>query len=110
VILDLNHRLTLRDHLVAYQRDPAADELVLDGHGRVEGIRVLLDGARLEVARPLVMAPSTTVAEAVLRAMGRPTPLERIAPVVLTDPSGRPLGVVPVERLVEALTEDDRAG
>jgi hypothetical protein len=51
------------------------------------------------------MAPSTTVTEAVLRAMARPTPLERIAPVVLTDTSGRQLGVVPVERLVEALTQ-----
>lgn len=109
-ILELNHRLTLREHLVAYRREPGADELLLDVRGRVEGIRVPLDGARFEVARPLVMAPSTTVTEAVLRAMGRPTALERIAPVVLTDSSGRHLGVVPVERLVEALTQQDRTG
>jgi hypothetical protein len=49
------------------------------------------------------MAPSTTLDEALLRAMARPTPWERIAPLVLTDESGRHLGVVPVERLVEAL-------
>jgi EAL domain-containing protein (putative c-di-GMP-specific phosphodiesterase class I) len=109
-ILDLNHRLTLRDHLVAYRREPRADELVLDGNGRVEGVRVPLGGGRFEVARPLVMAPSTTVTQAVLRAMARPGALERIAPVVLTDSSGRHLGVVPVERLVEALTQENGPG
>ncbi len=104
-IVTLGQRLGLRDHLVAYRRDPAPDELVLDVQGRVEGVRVPLASGGHEVARPLTMAPSTTVTEAVLRAMARPAPLERIAPVVLTDATGRQLGVVPVERLVEALTE-----
>lgn len=104
-IRDLNHRLTMREHLVAYRREPGVDELLLDAHGRVIGVRVPLDATRSEVVRPLLMAPSTTITEAVLRAMGRPTALERIAPVVLTDATGREVGVVPVERLVEALTE-----
>jgi EAL domain-containing protein (putative c-di-GMP-specific phosphodiesterase class I) len=104
-ILDLNHRVTLREHLVAYRRDAGPDELLVDERGGIEGVRVPLEGGRFAVTRPLVMAPSTTVTEAVLRAMARPTPLERIAPVVLTDTSGHQLGVVPVERLVEALTQ-----
>jgi EAL domain-containing protein (putative c-di-GMP-specific phosphodiesterase class I) len=101
----LHRRSSLHEHLTAYRREPEADELVLDSWGRVESVLVPGPDGRPVATRPLTMAPSTTVDEAVLRAMARPTPWERIAPLVLTDESGRHLGVVQVERLVEVLGE-----
>jgi hypothetical protein len=99
----LHRRSSLHEHLTAYGREPEVDELVLDSWGRVESVLVAGPDGRPVATRPLTMAPSTTLDEALLRAMARPTPWERIAPLVLTDESGRHLGVVPVERLVEVL-------
>ena len=39
--------------------------------------------------------------------MARCTPLERMAPLVLTDSTGRATGVIPVERLVAVLAGDE---
>jgi hypothetical protein len=38
--------------------------------------------------------------------MSRATPLERLAPMVLTDARGRAVGVIPVERLVEMMARE----
>jgi EAL domain-containing protein (putative c-di-GMP-specific phosphodiesterase class I) len=91
--------------LVAHQRLAMPDELILGSRGEVMGIRVGPDG----LVRPLTMAPDTSVAEALERAMARPDALSRIAPIVVTDDHGRPLGVVPVERLVRAISHPDIA-
>jgi EAL domain-containing protein (putative c-di-GMP-specific phosphodiesterase class I) len=89
--------------LMAHQRLPMPDELVLGEHSEVRAIRVGQSGT----VRPLMMAPSTTVVEALERAMARPDALSRIAPIVVTDDHGRATGVVPVERLVRAVARDD---
>ncbi|MGZ5417790.1 MAG: hypothetical protein ACXWDI_11470, partial [Nocardioides sp.] len=66
--------------------------------------------ARFEVARPLVMAPSTTVTEAVLRAMGASdragADRARRTHRLRRSPPRRGPG----RRLVEALTWENRAG
>jgi EAL domain-containing protein (putative c-di-GMP-specific phosphodiesterase class I) len=92
--------------LVPFQRAPMADELVLGSNGRVLGVRVQT-GDGLREVKPLVMDPATSVRAAVLRAMSRATPLERLAPMVLTDVRGEAIGVVPVERLVEMMARED---
>jgi len=91
--------------LVPHQRAPMAGELVRASNGRVVGVQVqTADGPR-EV-EPLVMDAATTVRAALMRAMARATPLERLAPLVLTDSSGETIGVVPVERLVEMVARE----
>jgi hypothetical protein len=93
-------------HLVPFQRNPLAGELVLGDHGGVVAVRVpSADGDREVV--PLLMDAATPVRDAVLRAMARSTPLERLAPMVLTDASGRATGVIEVERLVAELAGDE---
>ena len=89
------------DHLAALLRLPDPHELVTDEAGRLVGIHVGPHG----VVRPLTMAAATSVTEATQRVMHRETPLERIAPIVVTDDAGRAVGVVPVERLVARLVE-----
>lgn len=89
--------------LVAHQRLAMPDELVVGAHGEVIGINVGQNGT----VRPLTMAPSTSVVEALERAMARPDALSRIAPIVVTDDHGRPTGVVPVEHLVRAVARSD---
>jgi len=54
------------------------------------------------------MDSATTVQAALLRAMSRATPLERLAPMVLTDVTGQAVGVVSVERLVEVLSMEQQ--
>ena len=83
-------------------------ELVLDPDGLVAGVAMQVPTGLPAVVKPLTMAPSTSVSAALLRVMARPTPLERVVPVVLTDQTGRPQGVVPVERLVEAVVAGER--
>lgn len=54
-----------------------------------------------QVHRALTMAPSTTVEDALLRAVARPAE-GRWMPVLVTDPSGRALGEVSVESMITA--------
>jgi EAL domain-containing protein (putative c-di-GMP-specific phosphodiesterase class I) len=93
--------------LVPYQRAAMTGELVLGPHGAVVGVRVPTEDGLREV-EPLVMDSATTVQAALLRAMSRATPLERLAPMVLTDVTGQAVGVVSVERLVEVLSMEQQ--
>jgi EAL domain-containing protein (putative c-di-GMP-specific phosphodiesterase class I) len=87
------------EQVATLQRPARLDELVLDDTGHPVGIRV--EG--LGVVRPLTMSLATPVVDAARRVMLRTRPAERIAPVVVTDEGGAPVGVVPVELLVERL-------
>lgn len=99
----LHARASFPEHLVAHHRGPLPGEVHLTADRIPVGVTVTdADGGTM-VVRPLTMSPSTPVADALRRAMARPTHCERIAPLVLTDPTGRLVGVVPVERLVETL-------
>ncbi len=89
-------------HVAAHQRAPMPGELVLGRAGEVVGIRLDTTDGPVQVA-PLTMDGSTPVRAALLRAMSRRGPMLRMTPLVLTDATGRPTGVVPVERLVELL-------
>lgn len=81
--------------------DPAADgSLVLDAYDRP--LRWALPGLDAEAARPLVVKAVTPCKAAALRAMARP-PGGRFLPLVCSDEEGRYVGIVRVERLVEAL-------
>ncbi len=91
--------------LIAHQRPAMPNELELGPHGEVIGIRVGMHGP----VRPLVMSPTTPVADAVERAMARPDPLSRVAPIVVTDDHGEVTGVVTVESLVRAITQQGSA-
>jgi EAL domain-containing protein (putative c-di-GMP-specific phosphodiesterase class I) len=105
---ELSRRASFHEHLVAHRREPHPGELVLDPDGLVAGVAMQVPTGLPAVVKPLTMAPSTSVSDALLRVMARPTPLERVVPVVLTDQTGRPQGVVPVERLVEAVVAGER--
>lgn len=89
------------EHLIAHQRAPRPGEVVLDGDVPV-GVRVTNADGNTTLVRPLTMSPATPVADALRRAMTRQAPGERLAPLVLTDATGCLVGVVSVERLVEA--------
>lgn len=87
------------DTVVAHQRLAMPDELMLGSSGEVVAVRVGEEG----LVRPLTMAPSTPVVDALQRAMARQDALSRIAPIIVTDDHGRATGVVPVEHLVRAV-------
>lgn len=99
----LHARAAFPEHLVAHHRAALPGEVDLTPDQVPVGVRVTDADGRTTVVRPLTMSPSTPVADALRRAMARPTACERIAPLVITDPTGRLVGVVPVERLVETL-------
>jgi EAL domain-containing protein (putative c-di-GMP-specific phosphodiesterase class I) len=103
---ELHARAGFPEHLVAHHRSAVPGEVVTTPDGVPTGVNVTDVDGHLKVVRPLTMAPSTPVEDAVRRAMARPTPCERIAPLLLTDVTGRLTGVVPVERLVEVLLND----
>lgn len=96
-------RADFPEHLVAYHRAARPDEVALDADAVPVGVRVINPDGSEAFVRPLVMSPSTTVTDALRRAMARPTSAERLAPLLLTDATGRLVGVVPVEHLVEAV-------
>jgi hypothetical protein len=98
--------IALPEHLVAHQRDPAPGELVTDVHGRPELIRIHRPGEPAILVRPLTMAPSTPVCEAIVRALARPDPVARVAPIVVTDEAGRPVGCVDLLPLVRQAMSD----
>jgi hypothetical protein len=79
----------------------AATVVLVDEHGVPVGLEV--DGTRVTGGRrPMCVMPGEDVAAVALRASGRPD-AERLLPVVCCDELGRPIGVVPVDRLLEAL-------
>jgi EAL domain-containing protein (putative c-di-GMP-specific phosphodiesterase class I) len=92
--------------LLPLQRAPLTGELVLGPGGQVVGVRVLTDQGARQVA-PLTLDAATPLRDAALRAMARCTPLERMAPLVLTDAAGHATGVIPVERLVAVLAGEE---
>jgi hypothetical protein len=73
----------------------------VDEHGIPVGLAV--DGRCAPgLPRPLCVMPAEDVADVALRATGRPAD-ERLDPVVCCDELGRPVGTVPVDRLLESL-------
>lgn len=105
-IRSLGTRAAFPEHLVAHQRAARPGEVVVDQDAVPLGVRVSNPDGSTTLVRPLTMSASTTVVEALRRALTRPTPTERLAPLVLTDVTGRMIGVVAVERLVESVLED----
>ncbi|MGA9747139.1 MAG: EAL domain-containing protein [Nocardioides sp.] len=95
--------ISAESELRSLERRIADGELVLDSQGLAVGVQV--EGFGL--VKPLTMSASTPVGDAALRAMHRATAAERIAPVVLTDADGTPVGMVPIERLVLRLAGGD---
>lgn len=86
--------------------DPRCAQVVLvDDDGRPVGVHERTAFTRGDApAAPLRVESSTSPAAAARRAMVRPAQ-DRFTPLVCCDPDGRLLGVLRVERLVEALTE-----
>jgi EAL domain-containing protein (putative c-di-GMP-specific phosphodiesterase class I) len=94
---------TLAGELAVPEPAPARSTTVVlvDEHGVPVGLEV--DGAPVTGGRrPMCVMPGEDVAAVALRASGRPD-TERLLPVVCCDELGRPIGVVPVDRLLEAL-------
>lgn len=116
------HRVQLRDAVASLMRDwppvpetpdaPGAAEpphVVVDPDGRplslVQADPATAPGARRVTPVSLRVRPSETVTEALHRAMGR-EPATRYDPVVVVDPRGRVVGVVPVDALVTRVLSD----
>lgn len=102
----LADRAGFPEHLVAHHRAAQPGEVALDADAVPVGVRVTNPDGSTTFVRPLVMSPSTPVTDALRRAMARPTSGERLAPLLVTDATGRLVGVVPVEHLVEAVVAD----
>lgn len=86
--------------------DPDLDFLPLcDEDGRPVGIvrRPTSPGMAPAVTPPMRIDVTSSISEVARRAMTRP-PEERFTPLICTDARGRYLGLLRVERLVEALT------
>lgn len=80
-------------------RPPALEELITDDRGRPARVR-MPTGAGDHTQHPVMaVAPSTTVTQALTRAVQR-EPGHRFAPLVVTSPLGLPLGLVDIEDMV----------
>jgi hypothetical protein len=95
----------LRDDVVRVRdvadlmRPPLPGELGIDHRGLPDRVR-MPTGAGHHTQHPVMaVAPSTTVTQALTRAVQR-EPGHRFAPLVVTSPLGAPLGVVDVEDMV----------
>jgi EAL domain-containing protein (putative c-di-GMP-specific phosphodiesterase class I) len=65
--------------------------------------------ARGGTTSPVLIVPATTaITDLARRALAR-APVHRFDPVVCTDPAGRPLGIVRIERILDALARGPRA-
>ena len=91
---------------VLFDRRPGPEYIALvDAQGRPTGLVRRADhrgAGAVPVRSLLVVPPDTPVQVAIRRAMGRPT-AHRFDPLICTDEGGRYAGLVPVERLVDAL-------
>jgi EAL domain-containing protein (putative c-di-GMP-specific phosphodiesterase class I) len=77
---------------------------LLDGRGRAVGIATRgMIGTDITPQKPLMIGMTASLGEVARRAMTRPGE-ERFTPLVCCDDNGRYVGIVRVERLVEALS------
>ena len=91
--------------MAAFGFQPGLEQVVLvDPHGRPVAVWTRLAYERGDGPAPVMSLPATTaVAEAARRAMARPLG-ERFDAVAVLDDEGLYAGVVPVDRLVSALS------
>jgi EAL domain-containing protein (putative c-di-GMP-specific phosphodiesterase class I) len=95
-----------RDVAAAFLADPDLEYVVLvDDRIRPDALVSRIGRARGEDPRTrlMIVSPAASAEEIARRAISRP-PVERFLPLLCTDVQGRYIGVVRVERLVDALT------
>ncbi len=90
-------------------RDAVPGELITDARGRPESLVTFNGAGSLETHPLIAVAPSTTIRQALTRALRR-EPHRRFLPLVVTSPLGNPLGLVDVDAMAMSLMNETNLG